>query len=326
MEKGINQKSNDELKMEKGYTRIHNRILEELAKTQLSGYETRLIMILWRKTYGWQQEKKYITQREFALETGLPKNEVSRTLSRLKQRNLVVENYINGYKMYGFNKHFTTWRKMEKSTSLPKNQTKTNNPKAKTPSTKGKTPEMWKSTSKRCKNLHQNDVKIYIENSRKSLQHKDFQRPKEIYKEKKENIYSVNKVNTIFSGATSSPTKSRVFCYPVNIDPETKTAVKHYASLYFKKFNTWPPARSQQIANVMKPIVKTHGLTQTLFSISIFMDLKDPQVVDAKYSIDLYAKYAAKIIANRKNKKNMSGPEAGGKDLNPPGPEKDLRR
>ena len=108
----------DNLQVQNGnYTRIHNRILEELAKIQLSGYETRIIFALWRKTYGWQKKEDFISFRQFKELTKLPKSEISRTLSRLKKRNLVVESYNSNRRIYRFNKHFTTWKELEKSTT-----------------------------------------------------------------------------------------------------------------------------------------------------------------------------------------------------------------
>lgn len=103
------------------FTRIHNRILEELAKRKLSGYETRIILTLWRKTYGWRKKKDYISFKQFKEMTNLPKSEVSRTLSRLKKRNLVVENHNSNKRIYKFNKHFTTWKELEKSTTVVEN-------------------------------------------------------------------------------------------------------------------------------------------------------------------------------------------------------------
>lgn len=116
------QKENDDIHVKNGnYTRIHNRILEELAKKQLSGYETRIIFALWRKIYGWRKKEDFISFKQFEKMTELPKSEISRTLSRLKKRNLVVENYNSGRRIYRFNKHFTTWKELEKSTTSCKN-------------------------------------------------------------------------------------------------------------------------------------------------------------------------------------------------------------
>ena len=103
----------DNLQIDNGnYTRIHNRTLEELAKIKLSGYETRIIFALWRKTYGWRKKEDFIPFKQFEEITKLPKSEISRTLTRLKKRNLVVETYNSNRRIYRFNKHFTTWKRV----------------------------------------------------------------------------------------------------------------------------------------------------------------------------------------------------------------------
>jgi len=99
------------------YTRIHNRILEELMKIHLSGYEIKIILAIWRKVYGWRKKEDSITFKQFQKMVKLPKSEISRTLTRLKERNLVVEIYNSSRRTYSFNKHFTTWKQLEKTTT-----------------------------------------------------------------------------------------------------------------------------------------------------------------------------------------------------------------
>jgi len=159
----------DNLQIDNGhYTRIHNRILEELAKIELSGYETRIILAIWRKTYGWQKKEEWITQKQFSELTNLPKSEVSRTLSRLKRRNLVVETYNSHQRTYCFNKHFTNWKGLEKSTTS-------------------------------CRNLHKGGVEIYNSKPLKSTTRKHMPSPKEtLTKEKKRKIKEREKEFDIF--------------------------------------------------------------------------------------------------------------------------------
>lgn len=131
---------NDNLQVDDGnFTRIHHRILEELAIRKLSGYETRILFALWRKTYGWGKKADWISHRQFMQITSLPKSEVSRTLKRLVARNLVVKTYNSKKQaIYGFNKHFTSWRELEKSTTVVKNYNK----------------RLGKPTTRGCRKLH----------------------------------------------------------------------------------------------------------------------------------------------------------------------------
>lgn len=43
---------------ENGHVDIANELVEALAKMQLSGYESRVIWALWRKTWGWVKKDK----------------------------------------------------------------------------------------------------------------------------------------------------------------------------------------------------------------------------------------------------------------------------
>lgn len=117
------KRENDNLQINNGnYTRIHNRILEELAKLQLSGHESRIIFALWRKTYGWQKKVDWISTDQFRKLTRLNKVRISETIARLKKRNLVTENRKSNRLMYGFNKHFTTWKKLQKNVTITENR------------------------------------------------------------------------------------------------------------------------------------------------------------------------------------------------------------
>ncbi|GAJ13919.1 unnamed protein product, partial [marine sediment metagenome] len=76
------QREDENIHIKNGnYTRIHNRILEELMKIHLSGYEIKVILAIWRKTYGWRKKEDFITFKQFQKMTNLPKSEISRTLT-----------------------------------------------------------------------------------------------------------------------------------------------------------------------------------------------------------------------------------------------------
>jgi phage replication O-like protein O len=105
--------------LENGYTSIANELAEQLAKTQLSGYESRYLWVLWRLTYGWHKKEDRIANSQFVEKTGLKKQHIWRTESNLIKRNIVTK---IGYKIC-FNKHYSQWIELEK---LPKKVTVTN--------------------------------------------------------------------------------------------------------------------------------------------------------------------------------------------------------
>jgi len=119
LEKKEPKERDDNLQVDNGnFTRIHNKILEELAKMQLSGHEIRIIFALWRKTYGWQKKEEWITPQQFHQLTGLGKTRISEAIRKLKEKNLVTEKRNSNKVMYSFNKHFTTWKKLRKNVTV----------------------------------------------------------------------------------------------------------------------------------------------------------------------------------------------------------------
>ncbi len=106
--------------LEEGFARIANEILDALARTTLTDYESRCIHYLWRKTYGWQagngESKKddIIAYSQWADKTCIDKRTVIRTLHSLEKRNIVTKRVIkrpgkNPLTIWGFQKHYLRW-------------------------------------------------------------------------------------------------------------------------------------------------------------------------------------------------------------------------
>lgn len=101
----------DDIQAENGHVDIANAIVEALCRTQLSGYESRVLWALFRKTYGWHKKADRISLSQFQALTGLPIPKISATLARLAQRKMVdvTENGNSKAKSYGFQKVFSLW-------------------------------------------------------------------------------------------------------------------------------------------------------------------------------------------------------------------------
>jgi phage replication O-like protein O len=91
-----------------GYTSIANEILEELAKINLSGYETRVLVFIIRKTYGWHKKADRIPHSQIVKGTGIHKAHVSKTVKRLADRNLITR---DKHRRIGFQKDYKRWGK-----------------------------------------------------------------------------------------------------------------------------------------------------------------------------------------------------------------------
>lgn len=110
--------------LEDGHLKIVNSIAEALAHTQLSGYESRVLWFLWRKTYGWSKKADPISLSQWVDGTWLDKKSVMRTLKRLRDRRLIVrhgdEIVTSETRTYEFNKHFGEWKVVTKSSPVTK--------------------------------------------------------------------------------------------------------------------------------------------------------------------------------------------------------------
>jgi len=111
--------------LENGNIEIANEIVEALAQIQLSGYESRVLWALLRKTWGWvertndgkiKRDKKgkplkkktaVISSKDWIKLTGLNKHNISRTLRGLELRQIVIKNDNNN--QWGFQKDYDRW-------------------------------------------------------------------------------------------------------------------------------------------------------------------------------------------------------------------------
>ena len=95
---------------EDGHVDIANEIVEALAKISLSSYESRVLWIIFRKTYGWHKKEDWITNTQISNMTRIAETHVSRTIKILIQKNLIIK---NGKKL-AFQKDYDRWKKLPK--------------------------------------------------------------------------------------------------------------------------------------------------------------------------------------------------------------------
>jgi phage replication O-like protein O len=96
--------------LEDGYFRIANEIAEALMRTNLSGYQSRILWAIFRKTYGYGKKEDWISNSQFVELTGLQKGHVSRAVKELRERSIVTK---RGNKI-SFNKDYQQWRELPK--------------------------------------------------------------------------------------------------------------------------------------------------------------------------------------------------------------------
>lgn len=104
--------------LEDGYTTIANEILEAMAKTPFSGKEIQIVCVVFRKTYGWHKKNAPMSIGGFQKDTGLDRRSVTRTLSRLTQRRILIKTSNGFISTYGFQKDYTKWKGRGKKTPV----------------------------------------------------------------------------------------------------------------------------------------------------------------------------------------------------------------
>lgn len=94
-----------------GHTRIANEILNEIMKTNLNGTQFRLVMAIWRYTYGFQRKQHEMSISFLAKTIDAGRTQVDRELSSLIDRNIisVIEIGSKGARVLSFNKNYKEW-------------------------------------------------------------------------------------------------------------------------------------------------------------------------------------------------------------------------
>lgn len=108
------------VQLEDGYTKIANKIIEQLCTTDISQYEWRVLMAIFRKTYGYNKKSDWIANSQLVELTKIHKSHVSRAIRKLIKRGIVAQ---TGNKL-SFNKDFSSWLPKEVTNKkLPKQAT-----------------------------------------------------------------------------------------------------------------------------------------------------------------------------------------------------------
>lgn len=99
---------------ENGYTSIATEIVDALVKIKLSGYEYRILFVIFRKTYGWQKKEDWISLSQFVQATNISRPHVCRALRMLIGQNIITKGGTRDQPRYAFQKNYDKW------SSLPK--------------------------------------------------------------------------------------------------------------------------------------------------------------------------------------------------------------
>lgn len=105
---------------EHGYTPIANQIMDALICSKISGQELRIVLLIIRKTYGFNKKEDTISLSQMANATGFSIGRCSQIINHLEDKQIITlsENIQGVSKTYLFNKHFTKWTPYHKSDTI----------------------------------------------------------------------------------------------------------------------------------------------------------------------------------------------------------------
>ena len=97
---------------ENGYTAIANEIFEQICKLKLNGTQHRLIMAIWRATYGFNKKEHELSLSYLATYINSHCNVIGRELKNLQKMQIIkiVDNPIKNHsRLLSFNKNYDEW-------------------------------------------------------------------------------------------------------------------------------------------------------------------------------------------------------------------------
>lgn len=95
--------------IESGYSRISNAYLEHIAQLDVSSGALRMILLIIRKTFGFQKSRDLIANTVFEKECSLSASTVKDSINTLLERNVITVQKSGRFKLIGLNKNVSEW-------------------------------------------------------------------------------------------------------------------------------------------------------------------------------------------------------------------------
>ncbi|MFO7861006.1 MAG: replication protein [Desulfosalsimonas sp.] len=116
------QKTGSKSRITDNYAKIPNGLLDRLTHLRIPGEQMQVLMVIIRKTYGWEKRSDWIALNQFAESTGISKRNVLRAIQALEERKIVivVKNDNKKHPSYRINEKFNQWKALSKKTPLSK--------------------------------------------------------------------------------------------------------------------------------------------------------------------------------------------------------------
>jgi phage replication O-like protein O len=104
------------------FTMIANELLEQVPKFKFNGTQLRIILVIWRYTYGFKRKQKGLSASYLSEATGISKRQIERELSELIKLNVVtvvLEALGRRPRTLKFNKDYEVWDQSLVPTNRP---------------------------------------------------------------------------------------------------------------------------------------------------------------------------------------------------------------
>ena len=97
---------------ENGYTPISNEIMDEVAKLQINATQFRILIVVWRYTYGFSRKEHTLSEGFISNATGIHKKRIGQELLDLIKRKVLTEEVAPSFastRVISFNKNYQEW-------------------------------------------------------------------------------------------------------------------------------------------------------------------------------------------------------------------------
>lgn len=106
---------------EDGYTALANEFMDALAKIRIPGEQMQCLLVILRKTWGWNKKSDDISLSQFIESTGINKQNVCRAINGLLSKKIIaVIKKDNAHSNYAIQKDFDKWKPLSKKITLSK--------------------------------------------------------------------------------------------------------------------------------------------------------------------------------------------------------------
>lgn len=98
--------------LEDGYTKIANEILEVISKAKFNGTQFKIVMAIWRYTYGFNRKEHGFSVSFIAEATTTNKDQIKKELAGLIEKKVLIEVKkadFNSSRILSFNKNYGEW-------------------------------------------------------------------------------------------------------------------------------------------------------------------------------------------------------------------------